>query len=158
MVIVLAIGWVFLGLRWDWAQVQWAWLALSMAIGLASVLVLGFLVAGWALLLPRIAISVNEGIGVALYLLCGVIFPLDLMPRVLQIPALMLPFTYWYESIRRFVLGHGASTYLSEWSDARLVGTLAATAAGFAVVAVVGYRALERSARRSGKLDQTTLF
>jgi ABC-2 type transport system permease protein len=158
VVIVLALGWLFLGLRWDWAQVQWAWLALSMAIGLASVLVLGFLVAGWALLLPRIAISVNEGIGVALYLLCGVIFPIDLMPRVLQIPALMLPFTYWYESIRRFVLGHGASAYLSEWSDARLVGTLAATAAAFAVVAVVGYRALERSARRSGRLDQTTLF
>jgi ABC-2 type transport system permease protein len=158
VVIVLALGWWALGLRWDWAQVRWLWLAVSMVLGLASVLFLGFLVAGWALLLPRIAISVNEGIGVALYLLCGVIFPLDLMPKILQIPALALPFTYWYESIRRFVLGHGASDYLSTWSDARLVGTLAATAIAFAVLSLMGYRALERSARRSGRLDQTTLF
>ena len=65
--------------------------------------------------------------GVALYLLCGVIFPIDLMPRALQALSLCLPFTYWYEAMRRFLLGHGASAMLSRWSDARLLAALAAT-------------------------------
>jgi ABC-2 type transport system permease protein len=157
-VIVLALGWLVLGLRWDWAQVAWLPFAVSFGLGLLATLFLGFLMAGWALTLPRIAVSVNEGVGVALYLLCGVIFPIDLLPRVLQWLALALPFTYWYEALRRFLLGSGASAMLGGWSDARLVGALALTTAVLGAVSVWGYFALERSARRSGRLDMTSLF
>ena len=119
---------------------------------------LGFLVAGWALVLPRIAISVNEGIAVALYLMCGVIFPVDLLPRGLQEISLGLPFTYWYEALRRFLLGHGASAQLASWSDGALLGTLAASTLAFALLSRWGYLAMERRARQLGRLDQTTLF
>ena len=158
VVIVLALGWLAMGLRWDWAAVAWPEFALALGLGLVATLFLGFLMAGWALTLPRIAVSVNEGVGVALYLLCGVIFPIDLLPRVAQWVALALPFTYWYEALRRYLLGGGASTLLSAWSDARLLGTLAVTTAVLAAVSVWGYFALERSARRSGRLDMTSLF
>ena len=47
-------------------------------LGLTAVVYFGFLVAGWALVLPRAAISLNEGVAAGLYLLCGVIFPIDL--------------------------------------------------------------------------------
>jgi ABC-2 type transport system permease protein len=158
VVLVLASGWILLGVRWDWGAVRWIPFLISFVLGLTAALFLGFLVAGWALVLPRIAVSVNEGIAVALYLLCGVIFPIDVLPHGLQELALILPFTYWYEALRRFLLGAGASTRLGTWSDAQLVGALAASTLFFAVVSRWGYRALERRARRKGKLDQTTLF
>lgn len=156
--LMLVIGWCFLGVRWDMAAVRWLPLLVSLALGLAATVFLGFLVAGWALLLPRVAMSVNEGLAVALYLLCGVIFPIDLLPRALQIVSLALPFTYWYEAIRRFLLGRGASRILETWSDGQMVGALAIATAVFAVVSIVGYGRLEHTARQRGRLDQTTLF
>jgi ABC-2 type transport system permease protein len=158
MLLILAMGWFAMGLRWDWSAVRWAPLLLSLGLGLVAVVYLGFLVAGWALVLPRAAISVNEGVAAALYLMCGVIFPIDLLPRALQILALALPFTWWYEALRRFMLGRGASAMLAGRSDLELVGALAISTLGLSCLSVWGYHALERRARRQGKLDQATLF
>src|SRR5438552_3887630 len=83
----------------------------------AATLFLGYVIAGLALVLPRSAITLNEGVGVGLFLLCGVIFPVDLLPHGLREVALALPFTYWYESLRRFLLGRTASAMFSHWPD-----------------------------------------
>jgi ABC-2 type transport system permease protein len=156
--LALAVGWVALGLRWDWAQVAWGPLALTIALGLVAGVYLGFVVAGAGMLLPRVSITVNESLAVALYLLCGVIFPIDLLPRALQMVALALPFTYWYEALRRFLLGHGASARLGAWSDGTLLGALALSTLVFVLVSRWGYGALERRARRLGRLDRSTTF
>jgi ABC-2 type transport system permease protein len=158
LVITLLVGWFAVGVRWEWGAVAWLPLAVTLALGLASCLWLGFLVAGMGLLLPRAAITLNEGIAVALYLVCGVIYPIDLLPRGLQELALAIPFTSWYECLRRFLLGHGSSQRLAGWSDAQLLILLVATTAAFAVISHHGYLALESRARRLGRLDQTTLF
>ena len=156
--LTLAVGWWVLGLRWEWDAVRWGPLALALPLGLVACVYLGFLIAGWGLTLPRAAMTVNEGVALALYLLCGVIFPIDLLPRVLQAPALALPFTYWYEALRRFLLGSGSSAMLASWSDAGLLLALAGSTLVFALVSRWGYFALEREARRRGRLDQTTMF
>src|SRR5262245_31718245 len=158
VLLILTMGWVVMGLRWDWGAVRWAPLVLSFALGLVAVVYFGFLVAGWALVLPRAAISVNEGVAVGLYLLCGVIFPIDLLPRALQALSLALPFTWWYEALRRFLIGHGASQRLAGVPDLALVGALGLSPLVFAMLSAWGYHALERRARRQGKLDQATLF
>jgi ABC-2 type transport system permease protein len=158
VILMLVAGWFVLGLRWEWSAIRWPELLLTLVLGLAATVLLGYLMAGWALILPRIAISVNEGVAVALYLLCGVIFPIDLLPRGLEELAMTLPFTYWYEALRRFVLGHGASARISAWSDGTLLAALALSTLAFAVVSLAGYAALERRARRSGALDRTTMF
>lgn len=158
MLLALLVGWFLLALRWDWTHVAWLPLMTSFALGLIASVCLGFLVAGMALLLPRAAVTLNEGLAVALYLLCGVIFPIDLLPRGVQELALSLPFTYWYEALRRFLLGHGASERLGHWPDGALLGALALTTFAFALISRRGYLALERRARQLGRLDQTTLF
>jgi ABC-2 type transport system permease protein len=158
LVLALGVGWFALGLRWDWADVAWGPLVLTIVLGLIACVDLGFLVAGAAMLLPRIAITLNEALAVAFYLVCGVIFPIDLLPIGLRQLALLIPFTYWYEALRRFVLGHGASAQLGAWSDPVLLGTLAGTTFGFTLLARWGYHAMERRARRLGRFDQTTLF
>lgn len=158
LVLILAVGWFLMGIRWDWSLVRWTPLLLSIAIGLTAVVYLGFLVAGCALVLPRAAISLNDGVAAGLYLLCGVIFPIDLLPRVLQLLALALPFTWWYEALRRFLLGRGASAMLAGLTDLRLIGALLLSTVVLSTLSVWGYHALERSARRQGRLDQATLF
>jgi ABC-2 type transport system permease protein len=156
--LTLAVGWFALGLRWDWSAVRWAPLLVALPLGLVACVFLGFLIAGWGLLLPRAAMTVNEGVALALYLLCGVIFPIDLLPRALAVCSLALPFTYWYEALRRFLLGSGSSALLGAWPDATLLGALALSTLVFVLVSRRGYFALEREARRRGRLDQTTLF
>ena len=158
VVATLAVGWFLIGVRWDWAQVQWLPLAAALAAGLASTLFLGFLLAGWSLVLARAAMVVLEGVTLGSYLLCGVIFPIDLMPRVLQWVALALPFTWWYEAIRRFLLGHGTRGLMQSFGDSQVLLALGVSTIGFALLARWGYFAFERRARALGRLDQTTLF
>jgi len=156
--LVLLLGWFVFHVRWRWDEVRVLPLLVALALTLFSTLMLGLLVAGAGLLLPRIAISVNEGISLALYLMCGVIFPLDLLPHGLREVALALPFTYGYEAVRRFLLGHGSSALLSRLGDLQLLLALALATLVTSFAGFFGYAALERQARRAGKLDQTTLF
>ncbi len=157
-VMILALGRFVLGVPWDVAQVQWGPFLLVFAIGLVATLFAAFVIAGWALVLPRAAINLNEGIGVALYLLCGVIFPIDLLPHGLRELSLLLPFTYWYEALRRFLLGASATKVFATWSDGQLVLALAVSTAVMAIASVWAFHALERRARRLGRLDHSTLF
>ena len=156
--VALAVGWWFLGVRWEWAHVQWWAFGASMAAGLASTLFLGFLLAGGSLVLMRSAMVVLEGTTLASYLLCGVIFPVDLLPRPLQWISLSLPFTWWYEAIRRFLTGHGTRGLMLRLSDTQVLVTLGLVTLAFALLARWGYFAFERRARQLGRLDQTSLF
>jgi ABC-2 type transport system permease protein len=158
VVVTLAAGWFLLGVRWDWSHVQWLPLAAAMVAGLSSTLFLGFLLAGWSLVLMRAAMVVLEGTTLASYLLCGVIFPIDLLPRPLQWISMSLPFTWWYEALRRFLAGHGTRGIMQRFSDTQVLLVLGASTIVFAVLARWGYFAFERRARQLGRLDQTTLF
>ena len=156
--LTLIIGWFVVGVRWEWGAVQWGLFAASFVLGIVATVSLGFIVAGVALLLPRVAMTLNEGVAVALYLLCGVIFPIDLLPRGLQEVTLALPFTWWYEALRRAIVGHGISTRLGALPDGAVLGALFLTTAVLAVGSRHAYLALETRARRLGRLDQTTNF
>jgi len=158
MLATLLVGWFLLGVRWDWAHVQWLPLVVATMAGLASTLFLGFLLAGWSLVLTRAAMVVLEGTTLASYLLCGVIFPIDLLPLPVRWVALGLPFTWWYEALRRFLAGHGTPGLLHGFTDVQVLLWLGVSTVAFALLARWGYFAFERQARRLGRLDQTTLF
>ena len=156
--IMLLLGWFALGIRWHWSTVQPGPLALSLVLGLGATLFAGLFVGGLSLVLTRSAMTVLEGFALGLYLLCGVIFPIDLLPRVLQWVALALPFTWWYEAIRRFLLGHGSSARFAHMGDGTLLAGFAAVAVAASLASWWGYAALEHRARQLGRIDQTTLF
>ena len=158
MLVTLGVGWWLLGVRWDWAAVQGLPLAIAVVAGLASTLFCGFLLAGWALVLTRAAMVVLEGTTLASYLLCGVIFPVDLLPGPLQAISLALPFTWWYEALRRFLAGQGTRGVMERFSDLQVLCVLVGLTLAFALLARWGYFAFERRARQLGRLDQTTLF
>ena len=154
----LLLGWFALGVRWDWSAAQPWPLALAIALGLVATLCGAMLMAGACLVLTRAAIVVLDGVTLSLYLLCGVIFPVDLLPLPLRALSFLLPWTWWYEAIRRFLLGTTASAALGTLTDAQLLGGLALSTAVFAVVAERLFRAFENRARALGRLDQTTMF
>ncbi len=156
--LMLLLGWYGLGIRWSWAAVQPVPLALALALGLAATLFAGLFVGGLSLVLTRSAMTVLEGFTLGLYLLCGVIFPVDLLPRVLQWVALALPFTWWYEALRRFLLGHATSARFAHMGDGTLLAGLALVSLLASLASWWGYGALEHRARQLGRIDQTTLF
>jgi len=69
-----------------------------------------------------------------------------------------LPFTWWYEALRRFLAGSGTPGLMQRFSDAQVLLWLGVTTVAFALLARWGYFAFERQARRLGRLDQTSLF
>jgi len=83
-VLTLVIGWTLLGVRWSWTHLDYPLLVPAYVLGVTAAFSIGLLLSGWALVLPRIAITMIEGVALALQLLCGVIFPIDLLPRGLQ--------------------------------------------------------------------------
>ena len=156
--LTLLLGWFALGIRWDWTLVRWAPLLLTLAIGGVAIVFSGLLLAGLCMVMTRAAVTTLEGITLGLYLLCGVIFPVDLLPAPLQWLSYALPFTWWYEAIRRFLLGSGASLRLARLDDARLLGAFALVTLVTVIVSRLGYERLEHHARATGRLDQTTLY
>lgn len=158
MLVTLGVGWFALGVRWDWAHVQWLPLAAAVAAGLVATLSMGFLLAGWSLVLTRSAMVVLEGATLLPYLMCGVIFPVDLLPAPLRALSLLLPFTWWYEALRRFLAGSDPRGLMARFGDAQVLGILVLATVVFALLGRWGYFAFERRALALGRLDQTTLF
>jgi ABC-2 type transport system permease protein len=132
--------------------------AVALALGLVGLLGLGWILAGLALVFARQSVSLNEGSAAVLYLLCGAIFPIDLLPAPLRAVSLALPVTWWLEAMRRAVLGVPAVGRMGRVSDLAVLGWLALTACAWYAAGAVVYRRLERRAKQLGLIDQTTAF
>jgi len=158
VLLVLALGWFALGLRWGEAAAHPAALAAALALGLAATLAGAMLMAGACLVLTRAAMVVLEGVTLSLYLLCGVIFPVDLLPAPLRVLSYALPWTWWYAALRRLMTGESAGASMAKLSEAQLLGGLAIVTVVFSALAALLFRALQDRARALGRLDQTTLF
>ena len=94
-----------------------------------------------------------------MYLVCGVVFPISILPGWLQVLSLVLPPTYWLEGMRRAILGvpEGlpAST-LTSWSHTELMLALLINTLLFAIFSFWFFRWSERKAWRNGRLEETT--
>jgi ABC-2 type transport system permease protein len=134
-------------------------LALSTALGLAALVFLGILLAGFTLNTARHAQFLSEGIAGVLYLLAGAVFPPAILPRPLFYVSRALPLTYWIELSRRAVIGDtGVASGLGAASDGAILAVLAATTVLFGAASILGYRAFEHRARARGRLDQVTSY
>jgi ABC-2 type transport system permease protein len=162
VVITMAFGLLVLRLPIRLAEVNWAYLAASMLLGLASLGLLGLLLGAATMQMARHYWSVGESVAGALFLFCGAIFPIDVLPGVLRPLAFGLPLTYWLESLRRAILGseasRGISPSLSGISDGQLLLILLGTTLLAAVVSIFFFRWSEHRAREKGLIDMTTHY
>jgi ABC-2 type transport system permease protein len=160
-VLTIAAGLLMpLGLRQaiDWGRVEWGWLAFYLVVGMVMLLSVGMILGGVVLNMARHGYFLSEGVGSAMYLLSGAVFPITALPGWLQGVALALPTTYWMEGVRRSLLGPNAGEQMARWDQPSLALALVGGTAVLAVLAQVVFRWGERRAQRLGRYDQTTGF
>ncbi|HEY7727656.1 MAG TPA: ABC transporter permease [Candidatus Eisenbacteria bacterium] len=154
----LLFGRFLLGLSIGAGAGSWGLALLATACGLVAILWLGMLLAGIALIVARHSMNLNEGLTGIFYLLCGAVFPLEVLPRWAQSIALALPFTYWLELLRRILTGRGFAGPLAGHSDGALWAVLLASTAALAAAGLAVFAWCERIARANGYIDRRTNY
>ena len=153
VVLTLGVGVVFLGVR---LEPNLLYLAVATILGFAAVMSLGVFMAGWCLQLRQEAWSYPEAIAGALYLVSGAIFPVDILPTVIQPIAYAFPTTWWLEASRRGLLGHGSPGDIGLLSDGTVLLWLTVSTAIAIPLALVAFSWFMKRARQAGLLDMTT--
>jgi ABC-2 type transport system permease protein len=155
-VITLAVGWLLLGVRIDLLAADWPLLAVSMTIGMVAIGAIGIGLGGLCLQLRQEAWSYPEAVAGALYLLAGVVFPIDVLPVALQAVALVMPLTWWLEGSRRALLGAATPGIMAGFDDATVVLALLASTAVLTLASWVAFRVFVSRARERGLIDRLT--
>jgi ABC-2 type transport system permease protein len=141
---------------------EWGWLLVYLVLGTILLVALGLILASVMLILTRQAMYLSEGIAGLMYLVCGVVFPLPVLPQWLQSVSLCLPPTYWLEGMRRCLIGvpaEGSSladSPLVRWGHAELLLALSGSTIVLWVFAQWFFYWAERRAWRLGKIEEQT--
>lgn len=158
VLITLLFGVVVLGVVYDAARVDWSLLVLSLILGLSGLAFMGILLGGVSLVTARHNFYIGEATAGALYMLCGAVFPIDVLPKALQILAQALPITYWLEALRRALLGQGTGSLLATLSNDVLLLILAGSTLALGFISVAFYRWAEHRAKEKGLIDMQTMY
>ena len=158
VLIMLIFGIIVLGIPMPPATIDWGMLFAAWLFGLASLAFQGIFLGGISLITARHSFYIGDAVAGALYLLCGAVFPIDVLPRPLQLLGQALPLTYWLEALRRALLGDGAGQLLSSLSDRALLLILAGSMVLLAVLSIGFYRWAENRAREKGLIDMQTMY
>src|SRR6185503_11122391 len=158
VLVALLFGRLALGLTIGVPGTNWLLVTLAVVLGLIGVLWLGIILAGTSLVVARHSMNLNEGLSGLFFLLCGAVFPLDVLPGWARSISLALPFTYWLELLRRMLTGQGFAKSLAGMSDGDLWRVIALATVGLCILAMVWFEWCERFARRRGLIDWKTNY
>ncbi len=109
-------------------------------------------------MVARHSMNLNEGLSGLFFLLCGAVFPLDVLPSWARSISLALPFTYWLELLRRMLTGRGFASTLSGMTDGDLWMVMALSTVGLCALAFLWFGWCERFARDRGLIDWKTNY
>ena len=162
VVITLAFGAIALGVRPDFFAMDWPLFIITLAVGLAGLGFMGILLAGILLITARHNDIVGEAVAGALYLLCGAVFPISVMPDWLQWAGRAIPITYWLEGLRRALLGtelvRKLHTGLEDFSTPMILLILLGSTLLAILLSIGFYRWCERRAKEKGLIDMQTMY
>jgi len=128
----------------------------ALVLGVAGLLAVGMILAGAIFLVSGEAWRLPDAVGQALYLVCGAVFPISVLPDWLEPVARSIPITYWLEAMRRGLLPPGAVRSLPALTDGAVLVVLALVTVATAAVAALVYAMGLTRARRKGILDAAT--
>jgi len=166
--VTLAFGVLLLGVDFDLFAIDWPLLIPSMLLGLVAIIALGVILAGTVMMTRQDAWSYPEAVAGALFLVCGAVFPIAVLPMAVQAASLVLPLTWWLEGVRRGLFPDSVSSIGGEGSiwmsltrtsvpdRTTLLVLLFLSTAVVTVISIAVYRWSEHRARERGLLDQTT--
>jgi len=153
VLVALLFGRLVLGLSIGVPGTNWALVAAAVVLGIVGVLWLGIILAGTSLVVARHSMNLNEGLSGLFFLLCGAIFPLDVLPRWARAISLALPFTYWLELLRRMLTGRGFAASLAAMNDGDLWRVIGLSTVVLCALAFLWFHTCERIARGRGLID-----
>lgn len=160
VVVTIAFGVLFLQLKIDWLSVNWLFFIFTLLIGVIMLALMGLILAGVMLLLVHHMFGVGDAVAGALYLFSGAIFPLDVLPVVLQPIGFIIPITYWLELLRRILVGDVAQAFptLQSLSNLNLLAILISLTILFGVISMFTFRFCDHRARELGLIDTVTNY
>jgi ABC-2 type transport system permease protein len=160
VVVTFAVGVLFLQLKIDWLSVNWLFFIFTLLIGVIMLALMGLILAGVMLLLVHHMFGVGDAVAGALYLFSGAIFPLDVLPVVLQPIGFIIPITYWLELLRRILVGDVAQAFptLQSLSNLNLLAILISLTILFGLISMFTFRFCDHRARELGLIDTVTNY
>jgi ABC-2 type transport system permease protein len=158
VLVALFFGRLVLGLSIGGPETNWILVVAAVLLGLVGVLWLGIILAGTSLVVARHSMNLNEGLSGLFFLLCGAVFPLDVLPSWARAISLALPFTYWLELLRRMLTGKGFAKSLALLGDGELWKIIALATMGLCIAALASFAWCERVARDRGLIDWKTNY
>jgi ABC-2 type transport system permease protein len=167
-VITLMVGIVALGVAFDPAGIDWPLLLASLVIGLVAIIAIGVALAAVCIQTRQEAWSYPEAAAGALFLVCGAVFPLSVLPSPVQVIGLLNPLAWWLEGVRSALMPPGFSgiggpgslfaqvTGRTSPDPTEIVVALLVTGALVTLASIVGFRLSDRRAKDRGLFNQTT--
>ena len=158
--ITLAFGVLFLQLQLSVADVRWGLFLASLLAGVVMLAMMGLTLASIVLVIAHNSWLVGEAVAAALYLFCGAVFPLEVLPWWLRPAGYVMPVTYWLELVRRSLVGRVAHEYptLAGFGDAQLLVLVAMLTVAFGAIAAATFARCDYLARERGLIDRTTNY
>lgn len=156
IVLTLALGiWGFdVPMHLSWSELPY--FMVIMTLGVIATLAVGLMLASATMVLANHGQSTPEGVVGVLFLLSGVVFPVDILPGICADLGRWMPWTYWLEGIRHVLLGTPFNTSLAGLSDNAILLRLLLMTAGISLLAAATLYGAERLAVSRGKIDQKT--
>ncbi len=158
--ITLAFGVLFLRLQLSVADVRWGLFLASLLAGVVMLAMMGLTLASIVLVIAHNSWLVGEAVAAALYLFCGAVFPLEVLPWWLRPVGYVMPVTYWLELVRRSLVGQVAHEYptLAGFGDAQLLVLVMVLTVAFGAIAAATFARCDYLARERGLIDRTTNY
>ena len=156
IILTLALGVFAFHVQMHLGVTEIPYLVVTLLLGVMATLALGLILAGSTMLLAHHGQSMPDGVAGALFLMSGVVFPVDILPGVFADVGRWLPWTYWLEGTRHVLLGASFNTSLSSLSDSAILARLVLLTTAFSVTAAITLYGAQRIAVARGKLDEKT--
>lgn len=132
----------------DWLGANYLAVTLSLIVGTACMISIGFIFSGINIVTSRIQFALPDYVSSIFYLLGGVVFPPEILPSWAQTVSNALPITYFLRAVRSSFL---VQSYQAFGMD---IFYLAVTTAATAVVGLGVFKAAEYKARKDGLIDR----
>ena len=152
----LLVGYLVFGISYQLTLGGMAFVAVEMILGIVAMMAFGIMLAAVTMVTAHHGFSMAEGAAGVMFLLCGAVFSIDILPDWVAAIGRMIPLTYWLEGLRRALLGAPFIGSLSHLSDAQILLRLSWSTAITVAVAWLALTGAERLALATGKLDQKT--
>lgn len=156
----ITFGVLFLELQVSVFDVRWGLFLSTLLIGIVMLAMMGLVLASVVLTIAHSSWLVGEAVAAALYLFCGAVFPVDVLPPFLRPVGYFMPVTYWLELVRRSLTGRVAHQFptFTGLTDYDLLGLLVVSTAALGGVAAATFRWCDHIARERGLIDRTTNY